>query len=62
MGLLMMSNGTRSEAGQIPGTLAEIARGGQNPGFQVLYPLPFNNGCPHGWERELFLKKKVTAL
>ena len=28
MGLLMMSIGTFSETGQIPGTLVEVARGG----------------------------------
>ena len=36
MRLPMMLNGTRSEAGQIPGTLDEVARGGQNPIFWVL--------------------------
>ncbi len=46
IGLLMMSNGTRSETGQIPGTLDEVAGMGRNPGFQVLISTPFRQWTP----------------
>ncbi len=41
MGLLMMLNGTQSETGQATGTLAKVAKGGQNPESQVFLTTPF---------------------
>ena len=40
-GFLGSTHKAKSETGQGLGTLAEIARGGQNPGFQVFISTPF---------------------
>ncbi len=62
MGLLMMSDGTRSETGQIPGPWLKCLKGVKIQDFKCLYPLPLGSGRLHGWERGLFLKRRITAL
>ena len=62
MGLLMMSNGTLSEVGQIPGTLDEVARGGQNPGFWVFVSTPLRQWIPPRTGAGAFLQEEDPAL